>query len=175
MNKSLQDARQALTQARERFLALQMRERVMVIVGGTVVLITLLYLLIWEPVVNAHASRTAALDASRTLAIKLEVAAQQVQVLRGRNPAATAGRSMSLMSAVDQASKQGSLGKGPSRIQPEGDREVRVWFEDVSFDAMVRWLADLQSRYGVSVQTLDVEPQAAPGRVNVRLSLVRAP
>ena len=175
MNKSLQDARQALTQARERFLALQMRERVLVILGGAVVLITLLYLLIWEPMVNAHASRKAALESSRALAIKLEVAAQQVQVLRGRNPAATAGRSMSLMSAVDQASKQGSLGKGPSRIQPEGDREVRVWFEDVSFDAMVRWLADLQSRYGVSVQTLDVEPQAAPGRVNVRLSLVRAP
>ena len=175
MNKLIQDARQTAVQARERFLALQMRERLMVVVGGAVVLITLVYLLIWEPMVNAHAARTTALDTARAQAITLERAAQQVQVLRGRNPAATAGRSMSLMSAVDQASKQGSLGKGPSRIQPEGDREVRVWFEDVSFDAMVRWLADLQSRYGVSVQTLDVEPQAAPGRVNVRLSLVRAP
>ncbi|MGQ0530233.1 MAG: type II secretion system protein GspM [Panacagrimonas sp.] len=175
MNKSLDSARQHLTQARERFLALQMRERVMVVLGSSVVLITLLYLLIWEPLVKAHSERAQALQTSRALAVRLEGAAQQVQTLRSRNPAATQGRSMSLMSAVDQASKQGSLGKGPSRIQPEGDREVRVWFEDVSFDAMVRWLADLQSRYGVSVQTLDVEPQAAPGRVNVRLSLVRAP
>ncbi|MGQ0697573.1 MAG: type II secretion system protein GspM [Panacagrimonas sp.] len=163
----------ATGQARERFLALQPRERWMLGVGGVVLFVTLLYLAVWEPIVGAHANRTAALESSRALAIKLEQAAAQVQQSRGRSPGATAGRGTSLMAAVDLASKQSGLGKGPSRIQPEGDREVRVWFEDVSFDLLARWLADLQTRYGINVQTFDVEPQSAPGRVNVRLSLVR--
>lgn len=173
MNKTLAPLREHYVQARERFLALQDRERWMLGVGGVVLLLTVLYLAIWEPVVKGHANRAAALESSRALAVRLEEAAVLVQSQRGRNPAATAGRGMSLMAAVDQASKQGPLGKGPSRIQPEGDREVRVWFEDVSFDALLRWTAILHASYGVSVQTMDVEPQAAPGQVNVRFSLVR--
>lgn len=165
--------RQSFEQARERFLALQSRERWIVSVGGIVVALTLLYLLVWEPIVDAHRQRVQALESARLLAIRLEQAAAQVQRAGGQRGAASAGRGLSLMAAVDQASKQGTLGKSPTRIQPEGDREVRVWFEDVSFDALVRWLAELQTRYGVGVQTLDVEPQSTPGKVNARMSLVR--
>ena len=174
MNTALKPVLDSYTQARDRFLALQLRERWLLGMGAAVLLVTVLYLGIWEPMVKAHAQRSAALESSRLLAVKLEQAAQQLQSSGGRNPAATAGRELSLLAAVDQASKSGTLGKGPARIQPEGDREVRVWFEDVAFDAMVRWLADLHTRYAVNVQTLDVEPQATPGRVNVRLSLVRS-
>lgn len=161
-------------QARERFLALQVRERWLLGAGVAALLLTVLFLGVWEPLLKARESHRAALDSARAVAVRLEQAAAQVQQSRGRQPAATAGQGVSLMAAVDQASKQSGLGKSPSRIQPEGDREVRVWFEDVSFDAMVRWLAELQSRYGVTVQTFDVEPQPALGRVNIRLSLVRA-
>lgn len=171
--KALQPLREATARARERFLALQVRERWMLGVGGAALLVTVLYLAVWEPVTQAHANRSAALEASRALAIRLEQASAQVQQLRGNKTTPQANRSTSLMAAVDMASKQSGLGKGPSRIQPEGDREVRVWFEEVSFDLLVRWLADLQTRYGISVQTFDVEPQAEPGKVNVRLSLVR--
>jgi general secretion pathway protein M len=172
---ALQQLREQLARQRERFLALQPRERWMLGAGGVVLLITLVYLALVEPVLKAHASRTAALESARALATRLEQAAVQVQQARGSGQAGRAGRSVSLMAAVDQSSKSSGLGKGPSRIQPEGDTEVRVWFEDVSFDAIVRWIAELQNRYGVSVQTLDVEPQSAPGRVNVRLSLARPP
>lgn len=173
MKRAVQSLQAQSARARERFLALQMRERWIVGVGAVVLLFVVLYLAIWEPMTKAHQQRESSLASARSIAVKLEEAAAKLQASNGRNPAATAGRGLSLMAAVDQASKQGSLGKEPTRIQPEGDREVRVWFEDVSFDAMVRWLADLQTRYGVAVQTLDVEPQSTPGKVNVRLSLVR--
>lgn len=174
MNATLARMRQWLDQARERFLALQPRERWIVSVGALIVLVTLIYLLVWEPIVDAHRQRVQALESARLLAIRLEQAAAQVQRAGGGPRAgAAAGRGLSLMAAVDQASKQGTLGKSPTRIQPEGDREVRVWFEDVSFDVLVRWLAELQTRYGVGVQTLDIEPQSTPGKVNARMSLVR--
>lgn len=145
----------------------------MLVVGGTALLLTLLYLAIWEPMVKARNQRSAALESSRQIAVRLEQAAAQVQSAGGRRGGTAAGQGQSLISVVDVASKQGSLGKPPSRIQPEGERTVRVWFEDIAFDALVRWLGDLQTRYGVGVQTFDVEPGSAPGQVNVRLSLSR--
>lgn len=172
MNENLAKARQSVERWRERFLALQPRERWILAGGAAVLLVTLLYLAVWEPIVGAHKQRTEALESSRLLAIRLEQAAAQVQRIGGQQ-GGNAGRGLSLMAAVDQASKQGTLGKSPTRIQPEGDREVRVWFEDIAFDALVRWLSELQNGYGVGVQTLDVEPQSTPGKVNVRLSLTR--
>jgi general secretion pathway protein M len=173
MSEPLTKARQSLERLRERFLALQPRERWILAGGAAVLLVTLLYLAVWEPIVDAHKERIEALESSRLLAIRLEQAAAQVQRSGGQRGAGNAGRGLSLMAAVDQASKQGTLGKSPTRIQPEGDREVRVWFEDVAFDALVRWLSELQAGYGVGVQTLDVEPQSTPGKVNVRMSLTR--
>lgn len=174
MNATPQSLRAAAIQARERFDALQPREQWMLGAGAVALLLTCLYLLAWEPLVLARGQRAAALASSRELALRLEQAAARVQSDAARNPAAQAGRDLSLMAAVDQAGKQGGLGKAPTRIQPEGERSVRVWFEDVPFDALVRWLDQLHARYGVSVQTLDVEPQSSPGLVNVRLSLTRA-
>lgn len=174
MKNSLIRVRQAGGRAKERFLALQPRERWILAGGTAVLLLIVLYLAVWEPVVDAHRQRVEALESSRLLAIRLEQAAAQVQRSGSRRAGGgNTGRGLSLMAAVDQASKQGTLGRSPTRIQPEGDREVRVWFEDVSFDALVRWLWELQLRHGVSVQTLDIEPQSTPGKVNVRMSLVR--
>ena len=75
---------------------------------------------------------------------------------------------------MDQASKDGILGKAPSRMQPDGDKQVRVWIEDVNFEAVLRWMDDLQNRYGVRVDAVTLEKRPAAGTVNVRLSLVRA-
>lgn len=167
----VQQLRDTVRNGRERFLALQPRERWMVGVGGIVVIVTVLYLGVIEPIAGAHQRREDALEASRAIAIRLEEASAIVQ--RTRSSGGAVNRSQSLMAAVDMASRAGSIGKPPARIQPEGDAEVRVWFEDVAFDPVVRWVADLQTRHGITVQTMDVEPKSDAGSVDVRLSLVR--
>jgi type II secretory pathway component PulM len=40
--------------------------------------------------------------------------------------------------------------------------------------SLVRWLGELQLRYGVSVQSLDVESPSGAGVVDARLSLTRS-
>lgn len=159
-----------LQQLREWFLALAPRERLFV-AGGTVVgVILVLYLAIWQPLTKAHYGRERSLAESRALAQRLEAVAADAQ--RARAGGGMANRGGSLLSAVDQASRSGTLGKQP-RLQPEGDTEVRLSVDAVSFDALVRWMAELETRYGVQVLTADIEKQGAPGVVNARLSLVR--
>jgi len=150
---------------------LAQREQRVLAGGGVVLGLVVLYLGAWEPAVNAKQARQVALEDARALATQLEQLAVEVQ--RGRGAAGTAGAGQSLLSVVDQSRRASALTKPPSRLQPEGDAMVRIWLEDVPFDALLRWLADLQLRYGVRVETADIERESAPGLVNARLTLVR--
>jgi len=142
--------------------------------GGAVVAgLALLYLAVYEPLAKAKRERAQALDDARALAITLETLAVEVQRQRGAGGGAVLGGNQSLLSIVDQSRRASALTKPPSRLQPEGDAIVRIWLEDVPFDALVRWLADLQLRYGVRVDTADVERESGPGLVNARVTLTR--
>lgn len=156
---------------REWFLALAPRERLLVSVCAAALTVTFAYVGLWEPVVLAHQRRAQSLNDARALAQRLESAAADVQRSGAGGP--VINRNVSLMSVVDQASKSSTLGKAPSRLQPEGDNEVRLWLDDISFDALVRWLHELETRQGVRALSADIEKTATPGVVNARLSLVR--
>lgn len=148
------------------------RERVMVLAGAVVVAVTLLYLVLWEPLMQAHRDRQMALESARHIAQRIEQAAALLQQ-GAASGAAAVDRKTSLLTAVDQTSRSAVLGKAPSRVQPEGDKEVKIWIEDTSFDNMLRWLQQLQTRYGITPKQLEVERGAGPGLVSGRLSLVR--
>jgi len=48
--------------------------------------------------------------------------------------------------------------------------ETRLYFKD---DKLIRWLNDLQARYGVRVDNADIDRQATAGLVNARVTLMR--
>jgi general secretion pathway protein M len=163
-----------ITQVREWLAALAPRERTLVLVAAVVVGIGLLDLALWEPLARAHMSREKNLVSARALASKLEALSSAAARARGTGGGGAESRGMSLLAAVDQATKSGTLSKPPTRMQPEGDNEVKVWLEGTGFESVVRWIAELESRYGISVQTVDIEKESVPGQVNARLSLVRS-
>lgn len=166
--------KQFLNQLREWFASLAPRERLMVSGCAVFVVFSILYFGLWDSLAGAHAKREKELTASRALATRLEFIGAEVQ--KSRRSGAGGGsvnRSMSLLSAVDQSSKSGTLSKPPSRLQPEGDSEVRVWLEDTNFDGVLRWINELEARYGVIAEQVDIDKESAPGLVNARLSLVR--
>lgn len=157
----------------ERYRELQPRERVMVAIGAVVVAITLVYLLLWEPAANARTRQATALADERALAERLETIGVAVQKARASGVGAIQGRGQSLLTLVDQLGKSAELGKAPTRMQPEGDTEVKVWFEDVPFDALVRWMNTLESRYGMQISAAELERRAGAGLVNARLTVTR--
>lgn len=156
-----------------RWKALALREQRFLLIGGVAVVVTVLYLAAVEPLLKAQTRRTEQLAQARQLASRLEVIAAEVQSAAPRGSPAGAGRSLSLLAAVDQAAKSGLFGKAPTRIQPEGDKQVRLWFEDVVFDTLVSGLSGLEARYGISIQGADIERQPGAGLVNAQLTLVR--
>ena len=128
------------------------------------------YLAVWEPIGKARLSRERDLAQSRALATQIE------SLAAGRGASgvgAPAGAGQSLLAIVDQSRRSSAIARPPSRLQPEGDNTVRIWLEDVPFDAVVRWLNELQTRYAVRVDNADIERESGPGLVNARLTLMR--
>ncbi|HEY0975593.1 MAG TPA: type II secretion system protein M [Solimonas sp.] len=160
-----------LADLQNRLEALAPRERALVLLCAAVAAIALLYLLLWEPLAQARESRLQNLDTARALANRIEAVAAQAQ---GGGASASVNRNISLLAAVDQTSRSPTLGKAPSRLQPEGDREVKVWLEDVPFDNLLRWLSELDTRYGIGATSAEIERGSQPGTVSARLTLVRA-
>ena len=147
------------------------RERLMVAAATLVVVVTVAYLALWEPVVKAQHERRAALERARALSVRLEEAAARVGSLAA--PDRQVDLSTSLLAAVDRTSRADALGKAPSRMQPEGDREVKVWFDDVGFDNLLRWLQELESRYDIGPNRAEIERGDSAGTVDARLTLTR--
>ncbi len=160
----------ALERLRAWWAGLAERERRVLAGGAVVFALIVLYTGIWDPVTAARRERAADLQAARALAVQIESLAPAATRGTG-GPGAGAGQS--LLAIVDQTRKASAITKPPSRLQPEGDNTVRLWLEDVPFDALVRWLGELHTRYGVSVEDADIERESGPGLVNARLTLVR--
>jgi len=163
-----------LAPLRARFEALQPREQVLVAAAGLMLTLALIYLALWQPFALAREHRSDELVAARELASRIEQIGALGQSSKSTHGPPVVGPEVSLLAAVDQASKDGILGKPLSRINPDGEKQVRVWVEDVPFEALLRWIDDLQTRYGVKIDAIAIERRPGPGQVNGRLTLMRA-
>lgn len=92
-------------------------------------------------------------------------AARQVGGARGK--ALPAGQS--LLSTVSASARE--TGLNLQRFEPEGESRVRVTLENAVFTDVMRWLVEMERRYGVSVANLAADAQSVPGVVNIRLTL----
>ncbi len=172
--QKLASVNEQLAPLRARYEALQPREQTLVSIAAVMVAVALLYSAIWQPVVRHHKAVAEELQSARAIATSL-AQAEVDQRFAAPPSAAIVGSEVSLLTAVDQAAKNGTLKKPPARLQPDGEDQARIWFEDVEFDSLLRWMNELQNRYGVRIDVADIERRPTPGLVNARLSVVRAP
>jgi general secretion pathway protein M len=162
-----------LDRLRATWAGLAERDRRVLMVGAGALALILVYVAGWQPLTSARERRAAALAEARSLAVKLETLAAETTRRRGTGGATIAGTNQSLLAVVDATRKTAGLTKQPS-IQPEGESTVRIQIEDVPFDQLVRWLNDLQTRYGVRVDSADIDRVSGAGLVNARLTLMRS-
>lgn len=161
---------------RDWFDSLAPRERILVSVCAVVVVLAILWLGIWRPLDSRHdALRESVADWESGLDML-----QRVAELSGTAPAPGAGRSPQITNQtpvviVDTTLRARGLSNALRRSQPTTSTGIRVEFESVAFDALVLWLGDLSTRYGMNVQSgnLSVAPRAEPGRINATLTLER--
>jgi general secretion pathway protein M len=87
----------------------------------------------------------------------------------GATPSAARQPGDSVLTIANQSAR--TLGLSFKRYEPNGERGVNLWLEQVPFDQVVRWLELLERDYGVTAVDFSASRRDEAGMVDVRLNL----
>lgn len=155
------------------FSGLAPRERMLVVSAAALAVVATVWLLVVSLLLSGQKQVREELRSQRALLHDLErVAAHPAS--RNSTPATTtAGRNESLVVLVDRSTRAAGLGGQLKRNEPDGDHDIRLRFENASFDELVAWLVMLQSEHAVSIMTMTADPGTEAGRVTANIQLRR--
>lgn len=145
------------------------RERAILLGGGLVTLLLLGYSLVWEPLQQRLTLTRQTVYALQHDLQWIQQAAAQLQP-SPTIPTPSTRSNEPLLTLLDQSAKRQSFSLALKRIEPQGER-VRLQFEQVDFDSLVRWLAQLERDQAISAYSLNVERTGLT--VNAQLVLER--
>jgi general secretion pathway protein M len=155
-----------VTKLKTWYAGLQDRERRMVLVGGIALALIVLIGVVLLPIDSAVSSATHRAETRREDLAWMRVNAGEIQ--SGANTLFKDTGEAPVV-VVDRVAREQGLGQALKGSQPSPNG-VRVQLEAASFDAMVSWLATLDQRYGLAIDSITVDRGARPGAVNANVS-----
>ncbi|VAX11510.1 hypothetical protein MNBD_GAMMA25-1011 [hydrothermal vent metagenome] len=157
----------------ERWQQLALREKQLLVIMSVVIVITLFYFSLWKPLKTGIEDGELRVKAQTRSLMEIRKQAAEVRQLRtsGIGVNNSVKDSTSLLGLIERSAKQKNIKDGLQKVQPEGQKEVRVWMENVSFDQLISWLELLTSRHGIQINNISLERSNAPGIVSGRILL----
>ncbi|HBR97851.1 MAG TPA: hypothetical protein DD979_10800 [Gammaproteobacteria bacterium] len=151
--------------AKEWYLRQSRRDRMVVILMGTLIALSLIYALVWNPLVRGLAQNRDAVSRNGTVIAQMLTAEAQVKALRGAGRSGVTSSNRAPYLLVDQVIRKLGMAT-PDRVEPIGATGARVNFSAVEFDKLIVALGELE-QYGLQISTLNVSRKDA-GQVGAR-------
>ncbi len=151
---------------KRRYAGLQPREQRMVRLGAVAVG---LLLLVGGVLMPLQAAVSTALKRAETRRADLEwmrVNAPEIQAA-GATPMLDSAEAPVVV--VDRVGRESGLGGAMKGTQPSGNG-VRVQLGDAPFDALITWIAALDQRYGLAIESITIDRADRPGVVNANIT-----
>jgi general secretion pathway protein M len=148
------------------YAGLQQREQRTVAVGGMTVAVLILVFGILMPLHSALSSAVRGNETKREDLQWMQVNAPEVRAAGSQLPAESGVAPVVL---VDRVAREQGLASALRGTQPNGSG-VRVQLEAAPFDTMVAWLAALDERHGLAVESITLDRTAKPGLVNASIT-----
>jgi len=155
-----------LAKLKARYDSLQQREQRVVAGGALILAVLILVLGVLLPLHSAVSDAVKRADSRRADYAWMQVNAAEVQSGSGAVYNSTGEAPMVV---VDRVGREAGLGSALKGTQPSGSG-VRVQLESAPFDALVSWLATLDQRYGLAIDSITVDRAARPGIVNANIT-----
>jgi len=150
------------------------RERVLLIAGAITVLTGILYFSIWDPLATGIVKKQNSIVSIENTLANMRDSAAEITRLRGLSGSNQARNKRPLLSTIDATAQTMKLRQMIRTIKPKGQNAAQVWFDDVPFDKLIKWLGQLQLTAGVQVMSITVHKRDVPGFVQARITLGRA-
>lgn len=149
---------------------LQQREQRMVAIGGIVVGLLILVMGILVPLQSALSNAVTRNATKREDLEWMQVNAPEIRAAGNELPANTGEAPVVL---VDRVGREAGLAGAMRGTQPSGTG-VRVQLEAAPFDTMITWLATLDERYGLAIESITVDRAVRPGVVNANITFAQS-
>jgi general secretion pathway protein M len=149
------------------YAGMQEREQRMVGIGAVLLGLLLLIGGVLLPLQSAVSSALKRAADKREDLAWIRVNAPEIQ---GAGPLLPGDTGEAPVVIVDRVGRETGLGSALRGTQPSGNG-VRVQLEAAPFDTLVTWLATLDQRYGLAIESITVDRDARPGVVNANITL----
>ena len=151
------------------FSTLDDKDQKITIAAAIVLSIFIVYLVLISPInesVNSLEKKVA--DKQNTI----DWMKKQIPLIRvNQGGASKATSSLSLSSLVNSTTKK--YGLPVSRRDSKSPNEMQVWFDNVSFDSFLSWVAEIKSRHGVTIASVNVRSRDQDGITSINVKLLK--
>ena len=149
------------------YAGLQERERRFVLLGAVGVAVLLLVGGLLLPLQSAVSKAVDRRDARSADLAWMQANAPVLRSAGDRLPPDTSEAPVVL---VDRVGHESGIAASFRGTQPSGTTGVRVQLEAAPFDTMVAWLATLEQRYGLAIESITIDRAAKPGAVKASVT-----
>ncbi|MCB1756846.1 MAG: type II secretion system protein M [Gammaproteobacteria bacterium] len=156
--------------AKEWYLRQSQRDRWIVIGLVALVALSLLYALVWNPLMQGLEQNRNAVVQNERIIEQMLASEAQVKALRGAGGLTLRQTDKAPYLLIDEIIRKLGM-KNPDRVEPIDTSGARVNFSDVEFDKLILALGELEE-YGLNISTLNVNRKEA-GMVSARFRVDR--
>ena len=154
------------------FKRLQHREQNMLIAMSSVVLLTLFYLLVWEPVFKGSELEQEKLKSQKKILSWMQNASQEVDQLRRSGQLISPQfANQSINTLIERSAISAGIRSAINKLDSDGKQAMKVQLKSVEFDKLAQWLGKLQNDFGITPKHLTINRLEQTGMVNCRITL----
>lgn len=156
------------------YRSLPSREQIMVTATTVFVLITLFYIMLWEPLHVGLRDQQARIESQAETLAWMQQTAQEVKALQSSGGAAKirdTNKPVTLV--IEQSLAVAGLKQSVKKIESSGSDGARVTLDDASFNQVLIWLNTLATYNNIQVVSANIERSENDGRADARLSFER--
>ncbi len=154
--------------AKDWYLRQSQRDRLIVIVLLILIAVSLLYAVVWRPLISGLDRRREVLVKNQSTISLMLASEAQAKLLRGTSGAGQKETSKPPYLLIDDIVRRRGM-KNPDRVEPIGRTGARVNFSSVEFDKLMLALGELE-QYGLKISTLNISRKTS-GMVGARFRI----
>lgn len=152
----------------DRWEGFNRRDQLVILLLSALMLASLMFALVLYPVTQYRKDVLVRYDAKLALNTWMKSVAPSLKdSSKGGSKKVNSGQAM--LGVIN--STAASQGLKIKRLQPEGDKNLRVWFEDMPFNNLMMWLSEIERAHQITVDSVNIDAQKVPGIVNAKLVL----
>ena len=156
-----------ILQIRQRIQELERKEKLAILALSVFLVLLTFFLVIWFPIYEYKEKQRDSYERSLDLLLYLQSTEEEARSVKVDGSKRMSGQT--LLTKVTRTAK--TAGIQPSRLQPEGNDSVSIWFDSVSYRELMLFLERLELREAIYIIQLSIDKGNQSGKISSRVTV----